>query len=104
MSHLSDSLWVGCSEKDLQELREDGKKKKKYIKPGESREPKPIMVAPVGADGRVRHMVSIDEKLVQKEELVMQVCTCHGGPYVVLLAHMRVFSAGGARVDRGWVA
>jgi hypothetical protein len=70
---LSLTIPLGRSEKDLQELREDGKKKKKYIKPGESREPKPILVAPVGPDGRVRHMVSIDEKLVQKEELAMQV-------------------------------
>jgi len=31
-------------------------KKKKFIKPGESREPKPIMVAPTGPDGKVRHV------------------------------------------------
>jgi len=39
-------------------------KKKKYIKPGESREPPPVMVAPAGPDGKVRHVKGISEKLV----------------------------------------
>ncbi|XP_024526719.1 protein MOS2 [Selaginella moellendorffii] len=41
-------------------------KKKKVIKPGESREAKPDLVAPVGPDGKVRHRVEIGEKLVER--------------------------------------
>ena len=62
-----------CSEKDLVAKRGEGKKPKKYVKPGESREAKPVLVAPADADGRVRHVISIDEKLVAKEELAMAV-------------------------------
>lgn len=39
-------------------------KKKKYIKPGESRDAPPVMVAPTGPDGKVRHVKGISEKLV----------------------------------------
>jgi len=37
---------------------------KKYIKPGESREPKEPQVLPIGSDGRIRHIKSINEELV----------------------------------------
>jgi len=39
-------------------------KQKKYIKPGESREPKPTMVLPKDADGHQRNYRNLDEKLV----------------------------------------
>jgi len=51
-------LGLGAQPKDLPV------KKKKYIKPGESREPPPVMVAPTGPDGKVRHVKGISEKLV----------------------------------------
>jgi len=42
-------------------------KKKRFIKPGESRETKPVMVAPVGEDGKVRNYIGVSEKLVKAE-------------------------------------
>eukprot|EP00899_Mesostigma_viride_P011484 jgi/Mesvir1/20336/Mv19925-RA.1 len=42
-------------------------KSKRFIKPGESRDPRPDLVLPVGPDGRVRHVRSLDEKLVERE-------------------------------------
>jgi G patch domain/KOW motif-containing protein len=38
--------------------------KKKFIKPGESREPKQMMVLPRDKDGRQRHVRDLDQKLV----------------------------------------
>lgn len=38
--------------------------KKKYIKPGESRKPKQMMVLPRDKDGRQRHVRDLDQKLV----------------------------------------
>ena len=43
------------------------KEEKKYIKPGDSREAKPDLVAPVGPDGKVRHVKGISEKLVERD-------------------------------------
>ena len=43
------------------------KEEKKYIKPGDSREAKPDLVAPVGPDGKVRHVKGISEKLVVRD-------------------------------------
>ncbi|CAI5469527.1 unnamed protein product [Closterium sp. Yama58-4] len=39
---------------------------KKLIKPGETRGPKPDLVASVGPDGKVRHVKPISEKLVER--------------------------------------
>ncbi|KAJ7563410.1 hypothetical protein O6H91_03G109000 [Diphasiastrum complanatum] len=39
---------------------------KKFIKPGESREKKPDLVAATGSDGKIRNIVSINEKLVER--------------------------------------
>ncbi|GJP31813.1 hypothetical protein CLOM_g19214 [Closterium sp. NIES-68] len=39
---------------------------KKLIKPGETRGPKPDLVAPTGPDGKVRHVKPISEKLVER--------------------------------------
>jgi len=50
------------------ELMPDKRKPKKYVKPGESRE-KVDMVAKPDADGRVRHMRSIDDELVEAEDI-----------------------------------
>jgi len=67
-------------------------KKKKYIKPGESRDPKPIMVAPTGPDGKVRHVVGISEKLVPLKkglnigDLVGIVSGPHEGLYARVVA------------------
>ncbi|CAM6089103.1 unnamed protein product [Calypogeia fissa] len=38
----------------------------RQIKPGESRQPAPDLVASVGPDGRVRNVVTVDEKLVER--------------------------------------
>jgi len=51
-------LGLGAQPKDIPV------KKKKYIKPGESREPPPVMVAPTGPDGKIRHVKGISEQLV----------------------------------------
>jgi G patch domain/KOW motif-containing protein len=50
------------------ELQPGHRKIKKYVKPGELRNPnqKQMQVAP-GADGKVRHTRGLDEKLVEKE-------------------------------------
>lgn len=40
-------------------------KPRKYIKPGQSRDLKDEMVLPVGPDGKVRHVRTLDEKLVK---------------------------------------
>jgi G patch domain/KOW motif-containing protein len=74
-------LGLGATPKDIPV------KKKKYIKPGESREPKPQMVLPVGPDGRVRHVRGLSEKLVplktglQPGQLVGIVSGPHDGLY-----------------------
>jgi G patch domain/KOW motif-containing protein len=47
-------------------------KKKKYIKPGESREPKIPMGLPVGPDGKVRHVKAISEKLVPLKQVLQE--------------------------------
>eukprot|EP01113_Clastostelium_recurvatum_P046926 TRINITY_DN8292_c0_g1_i1.p1 TRINITY_DN8292_c0_g1~~TRINITY_DN8292_c0_g1_i1.p1 ORF type:complete len:492 (+),score=107.03 TRINITY_DN8292_c0_g1_i1:67-1542(+) len=44
--------------------QEEKKAKKRILKPGESSEPAPVMVAPAGPDGKVRHVKSINEALV----------------------------------------
>lgn len=81
-------LGLGAQPKDIPV------KKKKYIKPGESREPPPIMVAPTGPDGKVRHVKGISEKLVplkkglRPNDLVGIVSGPHEGLYA------RVVSAG----------
>jgi len=81
-------LGLGAQPKDIPV------KKKKYIKPGESREPPPIMVAPTGPDGKVRHVKGISEKLVplvkglRTNDLVGIVSGPHEGLYA------RVVSAG----------
>ncbi|CAM6095547.1 unnamed protein product [Calypogeia fissa] len=38
----------------------------RQIKPGETRQPAPDLVASVGPDGRVRNVVTVDEKLVER--------------------------------------
>jgi len=64
-------------------------KKKKYIKPGESREPKPTMVAPTGPDGKVRHVKRISEKLVPlKRDLVGRLAAIASGPHEGLYARV----------------
>jgi len=74
-------LGLGATPKDIPV------KKKKYIKPGESREPAPIMVAAAGPDGKVRHVKGIGEKLVplkkglQQNDLVGIVSGPHEGLY-----------------------
>eukprot|EP01111_Echinosteliopsis_oligospora_P005872 TRINITY_DN1960_c1_g1_i1.p1 TRINITY_DN1960_c1_g1~~TRINITY_DN1960_c1_g1_i1.p1 ORF type:complete len:494 (-),score=189.56 TRINITY_DN1960_c1_g1_i1:75-1556(-) len=60
-------LGLGATPKELispPSVDDDKTKKKKIIKPGESRDPKPIMVAKPGPDGKVRHIKSINEPLV----------------------------------------
>jgi G patch domain/KOW motif-containing protein len=63
------------------------KKKKTFIKPGESRDPPPVMVARAGPDGKVRHVKPISEKLVplkkglQLGQLVGIVSGPHEGLY-----------------------
>jgi len=56
-------------------------KKKKYIAPGESREPKVEMELPTGPDGKKRHFRSLDEKLVPKKRSLSQwnLCSKSGG-------------------------
>jgi len=57
-------------------------KKKKYIKPGESRDPKPIMVAPTGPDGKVRHIKRISEQLVPlSKSIVGKLAAISSGPH-----------------------
>lgn len=81
-------LGLGAQPKDIPV------KKKKYIKPGESREPPPVMVAPAGPDGKVRHVKGIGEKLVplkkglRPNDLVGIVSGPHEGLYA------RVVNAG----------
>lgn len=62
-------LGLGANEQDAIKRKEDARKPQKYLKPGESREPEKAMVAPTGPDGRVRHVLGIDESLVAKEVL-----------------------------------
>jgi len=80
-------LGLGATPKDVLP------KKKKYIKPGESREPAPVMVAQPGPDGKIRHVKTIDEKLVPlKRGLVAgQLVAIVSGPHDGLYA--RVVSA-----------
>eukprot|EP00300_Choanocystis_sp_HF-7_P027510 c32642_g1_i1.p1 GENE.c32642_g1_i1~~c32642_g1_i1.p1 ORF type:complete len:529 (+),score=125.61 c32642_g1_i1:1-1587(+) len=47
------------------EIQEDVPKFRKYIKPGESREPKKRMRIATGADGKVRHRRDLDEELIE---------------------------------------
>jgi len=67
-------------------------KKKKFIKPGESREPAPIMVAQPGPDGKVRHVRDLDEKLVPLKrglalgQLVAIVSGPHDGLYARIVS------------------
>jgi len=57
-------------------------KKKKYIKPGESRDPKPIMVAPTGPDGKVKHVKRISEQLVPlSKSIVGKLAAISSGPH-----------------------
>jgi len=64
-------------------------KKKKYIKPGESREPKPVMVAPTGPDGKVRHVKRIGEKLVPLTRgIVGKLAAITSGPHEGLYARV----------------
>eukprot|EP00897_Mesotaenium_endlicherianum_P004054 jgi/Mesen1/3677/ME000202S02766 len=51
-------LGLGATPKEIEN-------NKKFIKPGEKRGSKPTLVAPVGADGRVRHVKAISEGLVE---------------------------------------
>jgi len=81
-------LGLGATPKDLPV------KKKKYIKPGESRDPPPIMVAPTGPDGKVRHVKNISEKLVPLKKGLQagQLVGIVSGPHEGLYA--RVVNAG----------
>lgn len=64
-------------------------KKKKYIKPGESREPKPVMVAPTGPDGKVRHVKRIGEKLVPLNRgIIGKLAAIASGPHEGLYARV----------------
>ncbi|ERN08173.1 hypothetical protein AMTRI_Chr09g37590 [Amborella trichopoda] len=63
------------------------KKQKKYVKPGESRESRPELIAPKGSNGRIRHAVGIDEKLVPREIkgfFVGKILRVIGGPHLGL--------------------
>lgn len=57
-----DRLGLGANPKP-QEVKE-----KKYIKPGETRGPKPDLVAAPGSDGRPRNSRKVDEQLVEREK------------------------------------
>jgi len=47
-------------------------KKKKFIKPGETREQKPQMGVTLGPDGKVRHYKSINERLIPVHRLQLR--------------------------------
>ncbi|GAQ87593.1 G-patch domain-containing protein [Klebsormidium nitens] len=57
-----DRLGLGANPKP-QEVKE-----RKYIKPGETRGPKPDLVAAPGSDGRPRNSRKVDEQLVEREK------------------------------------
>lgn len=75
--------------------------KKKFIKPGESREAKPVLVAPLTEDGKVRNYIGVSEKLVKAEAKqvgpgarVEVVEGKHKGVYAVVVKIARAESGG----------
>ncbi|KNC72883.1 hypothetical protein SARC_14556 [Sphaeroforma arctica JP610] len=56
------------------DLPTDPKGRKRILKPGQKRDEKKQLVAAAEADGRVRHYTKVGEALVEKKQLVYEVC------------------------------